>query len=192
MKKFPKAGLLIVTLVIPALIFVLLKLFATNHYDLPYYLPARNAAGETVVQNGDTVFSKAAERCVTLRPVKFDNALTVIHPLQDDCDEGCQKAIDELKRVLALKESIPELEILTITSRSQGTLKLEWRTLNMAHETVIGCLNEGKQGIAANDLILVDGSGFVRGFYKAGDTEETDRLMAEIKILDYEKKNKVN
>lgn len=190
MKKFPKAGLLIVTLVIPALIFVLLKLFATNHYDLPYFLPARNAAGEVVVQNGDTVFSKVVERCEALKPVHFDGELTVLFQMPDPCPEDCQKAIDEVKRVAALKEVIPELKVVTLTSGDGRAKQLEWAVLN-SPETV-SCLKTGGVLDAENSMVLIDGAGFVRGFYEGGDAEETDRLMAEIKILDYEQKNKVN
>jgi protein SCO1/2 len=39
-------------------------------------------------------------------------------------------------------------------------------------------------------LVLIDADGHIRGYYNASDLEETNRLMAEIKILDYEKKRK--
>nr|WP_295925921.1 hypothetical protein [uncultured Dyadobacter sp.] len=190
MKKFPKAGLLIVTLVIPALIFVLLKLFATNHYDLPYFLPAHNAAGEVVVQNGDTVFSKVVERCEALKPMHLEGGLTVLHQMPEPCPDGCQKAIDEVRRVAALKDVIPELKVVALTAGNAEAKQLEWAILNSA-ETV-DCLQASGVLEAENGIVLIDRAGFVRGFYKGGDTEETDRLMAEIKILDYEQKNKVN
>lgn len=39
MKRFGKAGILIATLVLPALIFLFLKFFGQNHFVLPRYIP---------------------------------------------------------------------------------------------------------------------------------------------------------
>lgn len=39
MQRFIKAGILIATLVVPALIFLFLKFFGQNHYVLPRYIP---------------------------------------------------------------------------------------------------------------------------------------------------------
>ncbi len=50
MINFRKAGLLIVTLVIPALVFTFLKFFATNHYDLQHYFPITDTSGKIVVK----------------------------------------------------------------------------------------------------------------------------------------------
>ena len=58
MINFRKAGLLIITLVIPALFFTFLKFFATNHYDLQHYFPITDNSGKIVVNNGDTTFYK--------------------------------------------------------------------------------------------------------------------------------------
>ncbi len=44
MKRFAKAGILIMTLVVPALIFLFLKFFGQNHYNLPRYIPAIDSA----------------------------------------------------------------------------------------------------------------------------------------------------
>ena len=57
MKKSLKAGILITILGIPALAFILLKVFSKNNFDIPYYFPEINEQGEAVVINGDTAFS---------------------------------------------------------------------------------------------------------------------------------------
>ncbi len=44
MKRFKKAGILILTLVVPALIFLFLKLFGQNHFVLPRYIPVIDSA----------------------------------------------------------------------------------------------------------------------------------------------------
>ncbi len=57
--KFSKAGILAVILLVPALVFLFLKFFGKNNFDLPYYFPLLNEDGEVVIAEGDTVFSKA-------------------------------------------------------------------------------------------------------------------------------------
>lgn len=44
MKRFGKAGILIMTLVVPALIFLFLKYFGQNHFVLPRYIPMIDSA----------------------------------------------------------------------------------------------------------------------------------------------------
>ena len=56
MNKTLKAGVLIAILVVPASIFLFLKFFGNNRFDLPYYMPKISEQGEVVVENGDTVF----------------------------------------------------------------------------------------------------------------------------------------
>jgi len=56
MKNTQKVGILIGILVIPALIFLFLKFFGQNYYNLPYLYPQVDDYGNAVVKNGDTVF----------------------------------------------------------------------------------------------------------------------------------------
>lgn len=56
MKNTQKVGILIGILVIPALIFLFLKFFGQNYYDLPYLFPKIDDYGNAVVKDGDTVF----------------------------------------------------------------------------------------------------------------------------------------
>ncbi|MCF0071513.1 hypothetical protein LZD49_13630 [Dyadobacter sp. CY261] len=196
MKKFPKAGLLIITLVIPALIFTLLKLFGTNHYDLPYFVAERNADSSVIVQSGDTLFHQVSADCGVFGAVNLDARLTLVTRMPSRCGEPCDRTMDELERIAALKSAIPELQILVIAT---DTIRRgDWQSVKADSITIQGCfakeLSDPERGSekangAAGQIVLIDRSKHVRGFYKAGDAEETDRLMAEIKILDYEKKN---
>lgn len=196
MKKFPKAGLLIVTLVIPALIFALLKLFGTNHYDLPYFVAEKDGSGSTVVQNGDTLFHQVSTDCGVFGGVNLDGRLTVVSRMPSECGEPCDRAVDEIARIAALKASIPELQVLVIATDT--VRRGEWQSVKADSATIASCflkeLTDAAKGSGAlngraGQIVLIDRNKHVRGFYKAGDGEETDRLMAEIKILDYEKKN---
>jgi hypothetical protein len=196
MKKFPKAGLLIVTLVIPALIFALLKLFGTNHYNLPYFVAEKDGSGSIIVQNGDTLFHQVTKDCGLFGGVNLDGRLTVVSRMPSNCGEPCSRAVDELERIAALKAAIPELQILSVATDT--VRRGEWQSVKADSVTITGCFSKELTDAAkgsemfdgpAGQIVLIDRSRHVRGFYKAGDAEETDRLMAEIKILDYEKKN---
>lgn len=56
--NFVKAGILVVILVIPALVFIFLKFFGKNNFDLPYYFPVVNERDEVTIVKGDTVFNQ--------------------------------------------------------------------------------------------------------------------------------------
>jgi protein SCO1 len=60
MQRFAKAGILIATLVVPALIFLFLKFFGQNHYILPRYIPLIDSTtNEPIIQK--TINPKANE-----------------------------------------------------------------------------------------------------------------------------------
>lgn len=61
MNKTIKAGILIAILVVPASIFLFLKFFGSNRFDLPYFMPQINEHGEALIQNGDTVFHQVPQ-----------------------------------------------------------------------------------------------------------------------------------
>lgn len=54
--KYLKAGILIALLVVPASIFIFLKVFGENKFNLPYYMPVIQDNGDVKISNGDTVF----------------------------------------------------------------------------------------------------------------------------------------
>lgn len=213
MINFRKAGLLILTLVIPALVFVFLKLFATNHYDLPYYHPQVTPAGEIVKSNGDTAFYQVPE--ITLKTTdgkpfvaQFKNGrMTVVNFLPQECDDSCKIVLGQIERIAALKETIPNLQVVTLAENwdskrpiypslmdSNSWLILMGSTAEVREickrvlkmETKVP---KAKTNSLESKLVLVDTKGQIRGYYNLSDLEETDRLMGEIKILDYEKKS---
>ena len=55
-KKYFKAGILLATLGIPVFVFLFLKFFGKNNFDLPYFFPVIAENGEVKVINGDTIF----------------------------------------------------------------------------------------------------------------------------------------
>jgi protein SCO1 len=62
MIQFKKAGILIATLVIPALFFLFLKFFGQNHFGLPRFIPVIDSATNNVVMK--KVFNKELNKIV--------------------------------------------------------------------------------------------------------------------------------
>jgi protein SCO1/2 len=57
-KKYIKTGILMATLGIPVFVFLFLKFFGENRFDLPYYFPKLDSNGEVMLQGKDTVFNQ--------------------------------------------------------------------------------------------------------------------------------------
>lgn len=55
-KKYFKAGILLATLGIPVFVFLFLKFFGKNNFDLPYFFPVIAENGQVKVIKGDTIF----------------------------------------------------------------------------------------------------------------------------------------
>jgi protein SCO1/2 len=203
MKNFPKAGLLIVTLVIPALIFIFLRFFATNHYDLSYFNPELDVNGKVIVQNGDTLYSKVSDICLEMGDGAI-NGVTVVGYLPEVSDDSSRVALSQLQRIFDMRSEITDLSIVTVGIKGDHEAKdlpdeigkTGWALIFATKEKIDTCfikelgfdLNPVSK-FKQNSLVLVDRQGYVRGYYNGADATEADRLMAEIKILDYESKN---
>ena len=200
MKNFPKAGLLILTLVTPALIFVFLKFFGTNHYVLPYFNPQTNSNGQVIVENGDTLFRKVSGIKLKSSETNLTGKIAVIHYLPETCKDSCLLMLAQLQRINNLATNIPDLYVITLadsTNRANPEYpdelgKYNCKVLLTNHEE-LGNVVKDNLGIQRDDLknklVLVDKEGYTRGYYNGADAEDADRLMAEIKILQYEYKN---
>jgi protein SCO1/2 len=202
------------TLAFPVLIFLFLKIFTTNHYDLPYYVPMIDSVSNAVVMNeGDTVFYQLNDFSLITtsnEPLTSDQLrgkMMVLSSIRLANVDGYDKVLGELVRINKLSESYPELIILTLIPEKENGIKTElekrrvvselWKVISVTdssqYEYVdkIFHLSEKAgmhQTISSNNrLSLVDASGYTRGYYNALDPEDIDRLMAEIKILDYSK-----
>jgi protein SCO1/2 len=55
-KKYIKDGILLIVLGVPAFVFIFLKVFGENKFDLPHYFPELDESGEVKSVDGDTVF----------------------------------------------------------------------------------------------------------------------------------------
>jgi protein SCO1/2 len=195
MKKFGKAGLLIFTLVIPALVFTFLRFFATNHYNVPIYHPLTDGEGEVRVSGKDTLFYTVPD----IQDLSFKGGLTVVSNWAKQCDDTCQIMRDNLNRIYALREGIRGLSLISLTDSVSSSVesenKIGWQfaSLDSIDQNRILKWNDlrdiDKSGSFQNRWILIDENGHIRGYYNGADAADTDRLMAEIKILSVREKD---
>ena len=212
MRKYVKTGLLIITLAFPVLVFLFLKVFTTNHYDLPYFVPLRDVAANVIVQpNGDTTFYQIPDFSFqsigesTLSAATLKGKTLLVSTLKSPCDDTCGKVLSQLARVQALHDTYPEFVMLTIVGGGDDKLISElkkynnssagWQVAVVPDSTLDNVVRhvfrlaekvpEMQTIPPSARLSLVDGSGHIRGYYDTTDPEETDRLMAEIRILEH-------
>ncbi|MPR33797.1 hypothetical protein [Salmonirosea aquatica] len=214
MQKYIKTGLLIIVLVVPVLIFLFLQGYTTNHFDLPYYVPLRDpVTNEVIRENGDTVFYQIKDFSLpvsdgysTTNRVSIKGKITVVSAFKAPCEKGCERALSQLKRIQALHQSYPSLNILTILDEEENTLvekigdrpKSGWLLAKVPDSVYHAVLqnvfylipkDEKQTKTDFSQFSLVDRDGFIRGFYDARETAEIERLMAEIRVLEYNEKN---
>lgn len=216
MRKYLKTGLLILTLAFPVLLFLFLKVFTSNRYDLPYFIPLRDAANGVVLKpNGDTTFYKIPNFSLsadggTPEAASFKGKTILVSTLSSPCGDTCQKVLNQLVRVQALHQDYPTFVVLTLLNKKDSSLidkinerkisNAGWQVASLSDSTLASTiqnifrLNEKVPGLQTISpparLSLVDGAGFIRGFYDTTDPEETDRLMAEIRILEHNREGK--
>ncbi|WP_025762900.1 hypothetical protein [Dyadobacter tibetensis] len=213
MKKYTKAGLLILTLAIPALIFIFLKGFTTNHFELPYLNPARDTLGKVIMKGNDTVFTRRKEIVLvnadsSLNRIELGGSITVIGFLPANCNDRCVRYLEYLSRIAKLNSAVPNLRLVTLTDglelktigQSYGMGSNTWQahliSLEKGNNALASELNiyksadGSKTNFSFSRLFLIDTEGYTRGYFDLSDTEELDRLLAEIRILDYQLKHR--
>lgn len=201
------------TLVVPVLIFLFLKGFSTNHFDVPYFVPQTDPVTQQILVNeGDTVFYQLPDFTIngtdgnSLSSQQLAGKTLVISSLGTPCGDTCQKVKNQLARISMLQDTYPDMLILTLAKADENIAlpetarKESWQVFSLSdslynrYVDTIFRLNEkigDEQTILShNRLELIDQNGFIRGYYNALDPEEIERLMVEIKILEYNRKQK--
>jgi protein SCO1/2 len=130
MSHFKKAGFLLFTLVVPALVFLFLRYFGQNHYTLPRYIPLIDSlTGEPLTrlvnvkgkQVRDTIFHTLPDFSLTDQEGKLANLSRVkgkIHVANfifTRCPGQCPRMSAEMRRVQEAFEQEPSFLILSYT-----------------------------------------------------------------------------
>lgn len=181
------------TLAIPVAVFLFLKIFGENEYEIPVY------------------FEHGIEGCGDLSEphnVKLDSlnislkSPCVFGMLDTSLNESNQAFVTELIRIQDAFYGRVEPQFILLTNsqskETQNTLMdftkenglnpssaviLNFTTSEMQDFMECG-LGQGMPGGGqSTDLALVDAEGKIRGFYDRNDKEQTDRLILELKIL---------
>ncbi len=151
--KSLKAILLSLALILPVAIFIFLKLFGRNEFDIPVYYP--NGVDSVCVENQTKPY-QVPDSLLTSILWGAKPTLVTYHPAESE--------LDHLKHVW---EEIDRQEVTSVFLPSDLT---QWRDCVLLIR-------------APKKTVLIDTDRHIRGYYNLGTREETDRLIVELKIL---------
>ncbi len=114
-----KAGILIVTLGVPALVFLMFKFFGKNNFDLPYYFPVIDSNGEVKMSKGDTVFNQIPAFSLQDQAGKIckidTGTIKVVSFFFSRCGTICPTTNANIKRVAGLINEKQKVQFYSIT-----------------------------------------------------------------------------
>ncbi|UII32051.1 hypothetical protein LVD17_27590 [Fulvivirga ulvae] len=171
MNKIIKIVFLIVMLAIPLAIFIFLRIFGENRFDIPvYYADGVDKAytGCTFTEGRFLVPDSLTEGNTSLFMFFKDDGTYNLRELDNQLSRLTELFVADTPKVtIFATDSLPGSE-LHITYLPKESMKM---IMTCALVTDV-----------YNQFILVDKEGQVRGYYDT-DLDEIDRLVVEIKIL---------
>ena len=213
MKNYSKAGLLFVLLVIPALVFLFLKIFGKNHFTLPVYYAVDSVAsdkGYTVTKAHEIpAFALLKQDGSELKSTDLEGKIYVADFFFTRCPGICPKMSTELTRVQEVFAGDTEVKIISFsvdpeydrpdTLRSyakkyNADLK-QWTFVTGTKEAIYSLAQKGfflsamedkdrpVEFIHSDKMVLVDKKGWIRGYYNGTDKKDVNRLIDEIRVL---------
>lgn len=205
MKINKKTGMLLVLLAIPVFIWLFLKFFGRNQYEVPvYYQKGVNIEGCLQESQAHIIPAFSLEQINGNQKISessLDNRISAVFFFSYPCDSACREVMEELARVQDVFEKQKMIQILAIDKTSSKTQELmelpqtfksnpeQWKFLTGEKptiETLAQCgfvLKEQKD--MSHPIALVDRERRIRGYYSGTDSKEVDRLILEIRILLY-------
>lgn len=165
MKRYLKAGLLTLVLVLPALIVIFLHVFTENHFTLPYVQPLVDSTGKVVINGTDTVFYQI--------PTAVDKKIKVTAFFGPSPSAQLVQQFSRVEKLASEDVNVTPLKGPDIEKQAAEVYKLKPLEKLKPSKTI--SYNE--------QFVLIDKDGYVRGVYDGMDPEDVDRLLAELKIL---------
>lgn len=200
MTKFQKTGVLALMLVLPVLLWLFLKFFGQNQFDIPLYYP--NGLDSLAGCNNTTAPHQVSQLSLkNLQSASVDeNMLTgqasIIYFLPNNCPDTCLLVLEELAKLQKVFEAQPNVQILAIGDQANQaalqSLSQRFRTQPKVWQFLTGGTSDVKrcqfalplQNISTDQtLVLVDSDRRIRGYYAGTESDEVDRLTVELKIL---------
>lgn len=214
MNKSLKTVLLLTILVVPALIFIFLKMFGANQYNVPVYF--ENGVDTTftdcVFETGPHFipdFSIPDHMGREINDDYFAGAFLVVYFTQDVTDVASHRINNGLARVLGTFEHLGHVRVLTIQPQIAGNTVEQLRQMADKYSQdentwAFGYANPvytnqlARCGFVVdfdamgneinNTVVLADEKGRVRGYFNGLDDDEIERLIVELKILNSNRK----
>ena len=216
MKGGIKYGLLFILLALPACIYIFLRVYGENHYNLPVYYPVGvDSKGDSIYKTiPDFEFLNQQGEKVTRR--NFEGKIYVTDFFFTTCKTICPKMSSNLNKVyLTFKDSPdvlflshtvdPETDSVQVLNDYAAMFKADskkWifvtgekkKLYDIARNGYRITAMEGDGGpddfIHSEKFVLVDKQGRIRGYYDGTDPKQVDKLITEIKVLKSEYKEK--
>ena len=213
MNKILKAGILIIALVIPALIFLNLKYFAHNHYRLPVYFATDSVANgkyfKITKAHKIPDFSLLSQDSVSVNLGKYKNKILIVDFVFTRCQTICPKMTNELLRIQEDFAEDSDVSLISFTVdpdfdkpyilkkhiQDKNVDSNKWTFLTGSKDSIYALAQRGffltamedrdrpLEFIHSDKVVLVDKNGWIRGYYNGTDRKEIERLVAEIKVL---------
>ena len=118
-KKYFRAGILFLVLGVPVFVFLFLKFFGNNKFDLPHYFPELAENGEVKIVNGDTLFVKVPDfKLFDQDSIELSfkqGQIRVVGFFFSRCGTICPVTNKNLLRVAENFKKSKDLQILSIT-----------------------------------------------------------------------------
>lgn len=152
-----KAIFLFLALLLPVGIFIFLRTFGKNEFDVPAFYQDKAPIANSACQYKYQFPYHIADSVMTKLLAKQKNKLYLIH------------FSDLTSR---MKQEITHKEVSFVPGNDFTSLE-ELESLKKCILIVP----------AAEDLVLVDADGKIRGYYASTDREDVDRLLLELEIL---------
>jgi len=198
--KMKKLILLIFTLIIPASVFIFLKYFGTNTFEVPHLfengIPGCSSSRSPHIVS-DFAIIDSLQKSKTYQESEY-----IVFAVLDGKDIGqLRKLITQLIRIqdaffeieppyfaLLIKENLTDTLNLELIGDNMGMLKNNVRYFH-PDDTLLYEFLKCQLAVIQNttddltNVALVDGKKTIRGIYKGLDRQEIDKLILELKIL---------
>lgn len=186
MKKHLKTGLLIIMLAVPVFLFLFLKFFGENKFDLPYLvaLGVEKTSFSELYNDYDQNLDENY-----LKSIPGDSIYLVFPEIDSNLDGS--KAVLILYSPLQSFNENQQLEIDRFKSKIKNPTDLNIIEIKNAETDKFWSLffkvNKQKGRTFVNNvgmIALLDQKGFFRGIYNPSIKSEIDRLITEYQILE--------
>lgn len=178
MKKVQKVVIMISVLLAPIFVFLFLKKFGENEFELPVYYPEGNPIAAC---SGGVQQHKLSAEILSQSKIELPVLIYVSSAEQNEF-------YSDLNNVL---EKYPGINLLSISTEGatvaqEGRESLSFDSLSYQNfincELILGEDHQLKQAIT-NKYVLIDSERNIRGYYDCGDLDDIERLDVELDIL---------